>query len=204
MSAINSPKIKILAFEDDEFLARMYQRKFQLEGFETSCVGAPPDDVIGFVLHEQPDIIISTIIMPRMDGFGLIQRLKTDERTRNIPVIFLTNLGQDEQMKKGIAMGAVGYWIKAQFTPGEIVAKTRKIINDKDIAPQPRPETASKPWPGAWYLDSPEWTHVNESFSVAQTRRQNKDVARPLIRFYAIVFIIVVALLVTLAISTLF
>ncbi len=66
-----------------------------------------------------------------MDGFEIMKLLKQDPDTKNIPVIFLTNLGQEEDIKKGMALGAEDYMIKAYFTPDEIVKRIEEILSKK-------------------------------------------------------------------------
>jgi len=67
--------------------------------------------------------------MPKMDGLELLELLKKDDRTKNIPIILLTNLGQDKDVKKGLEMGADMYLIKAHYTPSQVVEKVEEILN---------------------------------------------------------------------------
>jgi len=122
-------KIKILLVEDDTFLLEMYATKFELEGFEvlTAEDGKKGLDMAG---KEKPDIILLDILMPKMDGFTVLDELKKDKETEKIPVILLTNLGQKDDVKKGFEKGAVGYLIKAHFMPSEVVDKIKKILKE--------------------------------------------------------------------------
>jgi DNA-binding response OmpR family regulator len=122
-------KIKILLIEDDSFLVEMYTTKFELEGFE---VISAEDGKKGLemVKKEKPDIILLDILMPKMDGFAVLDALKKDEELADIPVILLTNLGQKDDVKKGFEKGAVGYLIKAHFMPSEVVDKIKKILKE--------------------------------------------------------------------------
>lgn len=120
--------VKILLVEDDSFLASVYATKFELEGF---TVLHAPDGEAGLKMAEKsrPDIILLDILMPKMDGFETLHRLKMDQELVNIPVIMLTNLGQKEDVERCLKEGAVDYLIKAHFVPGEAVKKVRKILN---------------------------------------------------------------------------
>ncbi len=120
---------KILLIEDDTFLVEMYTTKFELEGFG---VISAEDGVKGLemVKKEEPDIILLDILMPKMDGFAVLDALKKDKATADIPVVLLTNLGQKEDVKKGFEKGAVGYLIKAHFMPSEVVEKIKKILKE--------------------------------------------------------------------------
>jgi len=122
-------KTKILLIEDDNFLVEMYTTKFELEGFE---VASAEDGQKGLemVKREKPDIILLDILMPKMDGFAVLDALKKDNATSGIPVILLTNLGQKDDVKKGFEKGAVGYLIKAHFMPSEVVDKIKKILKE--------------------------------------------------------------------------
>lgn len=122
-------KTKILLVEDDTFLVEMYKTKFELEGFE---IISAEDGKKGLELagKESPDIILLDILMPKMDGFAVLDALKKDKALANIPVVLLTNLGQKDDVKKGFEKGAVGYLIKAHFMPSEVVDKIKKILKE--------------------------------------------------------------------------
>jgi CheY-like chemotaxis protein len=67
--------------------------------------------------------------MPKMDGFSVLKTLKEDAVTKNIPVMLLTNLGQDEDVQRGKQLGAVGYLVKANITPSEVVASVKRELD---------------------------------------------------------------------------
>ena len=111
---------KILLIDDDRFLLDMYELKLKDAGFTVAkrqnCAG----DFIGDIINTAPDLISLDIVMPPPDGFNACAMLKADPRTRDIPVFFLDNLGQQEDIDKGLSLGAVGYVIKAEATPSEV------------------------------------------------------------------------------------
>ena len=119
-------KIKILLVEDDSFLSGMYDTKLKLEGFD---VVLAEDGVKGLELavSQNPDIILLDIILPKMDGFTALKHLKDNTETKKIPVILMTNLGQKEDVERGIALGAQDYLVKAHFMPSEVVEKSGNI-----------------------------------------------------------------------------
>ncbi|OGY94172.1 MAG: hypothetical protein A2406_01690 [Candidatus Komeilibacteria bacterium RIFOXYC1_FULL_37_11] len=123
-------KIKILLIEDEEMLANMYEVKFKNEGFdlEKALDGA---EGLAKAKANVPDFILLDIIMPKMDGFSVLKALKDDPATKNVPVILLTNLGQEEDVEKGKELGAVGYLVKANITPSEVVAEVKKKLGKK-------------------------------------------------------------------------
>lgn len=120
-------KAKILIIEDDEMLANLYAEKFKNEGYEVFSSNNGLDG-INLADAEIPTIILLDIIMPKMDGFMALKKLRKNEKTKNIPVILLTNLGQEEDVKRGKALGADDYFIKANHTPSEIVAKVKSLV----------------------------------------------------------------------------
>ncbi|TAK05570.1 response regulator [Patescibacteria group bacterium] len=120
-------KFRVLIVEDDAFLAGIYTTKFSLEGFDVLSAG---DGLAGLKVarKELPDIILLDVLMPKMDGFEVLDELKKDAATKHIPVVILTNLGQKEDVQRGLKGGAVDYLIKAHFVPADTVAKVRKIL----------------------------------------------------------------------------
>ncbi len=118
---------KILLVEDDPFLLDMYSTKFKEVGFN---IVVAQDGEMGLVKakEELPDLILLDIVLPKKDGFEVLKQLKSDNQTAKIPVILLTNLGLDSDIKRGLELGAQSYIIKAHFTPTEVVAKVKEIL----------------------------------------------------------------------------
>ena len=114
--------------EDEEMLANMYQVKFENEGFDL-IKALDGEQGLTLAKQEKPVFILLDVIMPKMDGFTVLKKLKTDPETKDIPVLLLTNLGQDEDVKKGKELGSVGYLVKANITPSEVVAKVKSLMN---------------------------------------------------------------------------
>lgn len=123
-------KQQVLIVEDDVTISGMYQKKFELEGFAVATA-ADGEAGVAAAKATPPAVILLDIIMPKMDGFATLQALKEDAATKAIPVILLTNLGQNEDVAKGTKLGAAGYLIKAQLTPAEVVAKVRELLGKK-------------------------------------------------------------------------
>jgi len=123
-------KKKILVVEDDTMISSMYKMKFEADGFE---VFIADNGVIGLEIakKEKPDIIMLDVILPQLDGFSVLEQVKKDETTKKIPVIMLTNLGTEEDKKKGETMGAMGYLVKASLTPGQVSGKIKQALKLK-------------------------------------------------------------------------
>lgn len=120
-------KTKVVIVEDEKMLADMYATKFTMEGFDAQKAN---DGQAGFdlVKEAKPNIVLLDIIMPKIDGFGVLKMLKDDAELKDIPVVLLTNLGQDEDIKKGKQLGAADYFVKANHTPAEVVQKVKQVL----------------------------------------------------------------------------
>lgn len=118
---------KILLVEDEQTLSEMYKTKFEHEGFSV-VTAADGSVVLDLVKKEKPNIVLLDIILPKKDGFTVLTELKKNSATKNIKVIMLTNLGQDEDIKKGKDLGAVGYIVKADLTPAQVLEKIRQVL----------------------------------------------------------------------------
>ena len=115
---------KILIVEDDKFLRELIVRKVINEGFDVSeAIGG--EEGIKKIKEEKPDMVLLDLILPGIDGFEVLSRMKQDSSLSSIPVIILSNLGQKEDIDKGMKLGATDYLIKAHFTPGEIIEKIK-------------------------------------------------------------------------------
>lgn len=123
-------KTKILLVEDDAFLAGMYVTKLNLEDFEVR-LASDGEKGLKLAQEETPDIVLLDIVLPKMSGFDVLKDLKADKKTKNVPVILLTNLGQRDDVKKGLDLGAVDYLIKAHFMPSEVVDKIKGLVSKK-------------------------------------------------------------------------
>ncbi len=120
-------KAHILLVEDDVFLSNIYQKKFEMEGFKISTADNG-EKGLADAKRKKPDIILLDVLLPKLDGFAVLEKLKEDPVTKEIPVILLTNLGQKDDVEKGLESGAADYLIKAHFKPSEVVDKVKKIL----------------------------------------------------------------------------
>ena len=126
MSNVNK---KILLVEDDSFLLNLYADKFRSEHYEV-VVAENGEKAIKLANEHQPDIVLLDVLLPKKNGFSVLEELKSNIKTKKIPVILLTNLSQQEDIKKGIKLGAIDFLIKAHFMPDEVVNKIKKIIGN--------------------------------------------------------------------------
>jgi DNA-binding response OmpR family regulator len=120
-------KKTILLVEDDNILAEMYTLKFQEDGLDY-LTAADGEAGLALAKEKLPDIILLDIMMPKMDGFMVLIELRNDATTKAIPVIMLSNLGQNSDIEKGKKLGANDYIVKASMTPAEVVEKIKPYI----------------------------------------------------------------------------
>ncbi len=117
----------ILIIEDDKFLRELIAQKLRKEGYEVS-EAVNGEEGIKKVQEEKPDLVLLDLILPGIDGFEVLSKFRDDPGLAQIPVIILSNLGQKEDIERGIKLGAVDYLIKAHFTPKEIVDKIKNAL----------------------------------------------------------------------------
>lgn len=125
---MTSKKIKILLVEDDPFLLNMYATKFEIENFQV-VVAEDGDKGYKSAVKESPDIILLDVMLPKMNGLEVLEKIKGNEAIKNIPVILLTNLSQKDEIDRAMNLGAIDYLIKAHFMPSEVVNKIKKVLN---------------------------------------------------------------------------
>jgi len=118
---------KILIVEDDKFLRELIGQKLLKEGYDI-VEAVDGEKGIKTIKDEKPDLVLLDLILPGMDGFEVLTKIKEDEGIAQTPVIILSNLGQKDDIEKGLKIGAVDYLIKAHFTPGEIIDKIKVVL----------------------------------------------------------------------------
>lgn len=124
---MSDSKAKILIVEDDPLMSRLYSKVFQIEGYD---VLTAPDGEEGLSeIHKDiPTLILLDVMMPKMNGLELLEKLKSDPATRKIPVIMLTNLAGTADAEKAISLGAVKYIVKSEYDPKQIVEMVKEIL----------------------------------------------------------------------------
>lgn len=123
-------KKQILIVEDDLMLVEMYKEKLKLEGFKVSTVTDGKRALMR--IKEQPDLILLDILMPGLNGFEVLKKIKSNDLTNQIPVIVLTNIGSesiDNDKKLAFSLGATDYMVKALNTPNDVVDRINQILS---------------------------------------------------------------------------
>ena len=122
---------KILIVEDDKFLRELMVRKLNTEqGFEVSSA-VDGESGLKTMKEQKPDLVLLDLILPGIGGFDVLSQMNDDVALSHIPVIILSNLGQQDDVDKGLKLGAVDYMVKAHFTPNEIIEKVRQVLSKK-------------------------------------------------------------------------
>lgn len=119
-------KKKILIVEDDQFLHKILAMKVKAEGFE--AISAYDGEGALKKVKEIPDLILLDLILPQMSGFEFLGEIKMDSQLKNIPVIVLSNLGQDEDIERAKSLGAQDYLIKANFSIDDVIKKAKEWL----------------------------------------------------------------------------
>jgi len=118
--------IKLVIVEDEEILQSVLKEKFELAGFEV-FIAADGEAAIPLIQEVNPKIVILDLLLPKKDGFTILTELKTNSSLKNIPVVVLSNLGQDEEIKRALTLGALDYFVKTQHPIKEVVEKIKAL-----------------------------------------------------------------------------
>lgn len=118
--------MKILIAEDDKFLANAYRLKFAKLGWDATIV-SDGQEVINYLLTQNPDIVLLDLIMPNMDGFEVLENIKKIGKLGTFPIVVASNLGQKEDIELALALGAVNFCIKSDISIDALVDKIIKI-----------------------------------------------------------------------------
>lgn len=117
----------ILLVEDDQFLAKILGKTLESNGYNVTYAITGKEG-LAKAGHADPQLIVLDIILPDIDGFELLGKFKANPRVKNVPVIIVSNLGQEEDVQRGMALGASDYIIKSDLSLNDIVAKVKKYV----------------------------------------------------------------------------
>jgi len=120
-------KGKILIIEDDRFLIKLYSDKLSREGFKVRAA-ISGEEALHKISAEKPELILLDLVLPQKSGFEILSELKLSSRTKDIPVIILTNLGQETDIKKGLGLGAAAYLVKTEFSINKLPALVKEHL----------------------------------------------------------------------------
>lgn len=120
--------LTIILIEDDSFISGMYQTKLTGLGYQVELYEDGEEAFARLSRDPLPDLVLLDIVLPKKDGFEILEELRAAPRTKTLPVILLTNLGQKPDVERGVKLGADDYIIKAHYTPSEVVEKIKQVL----------------------------------------------------------------------------
>jgi DNA-binding response OmpR family regulator len=122
--------MKILIIEDEEALLKVLQEKFINADFDV-VVAKDGEEGVAVANKEKPDLVLLDLVLPKRDGFEVLEDLKSSDDLKNTPVIVLSNLGEDENLKKALKMGAEDYLVKTQHPINEVIERVKNRLLSK-------------------------------------------------------------------------
>ena len=125
---MNEHKKSVVFIEDDEHLFKVYETKFSKEGIKTSFV-VTGEGAISHIVAEKPDLIVLDIMIPKKDGFAVLEEVKANPELASIPVLVLSNLGQPSDKKRALELGANEYMVKIEHTMQEVLDRAKQYLN---------------------------------------------------------------------------
>ena len=118
---------KILVVEDETFLVKIYAVKLKKEGFDVT-IATDGEEAVRLAADVRPDLILLDLILPKMNGFEALEKMRANPANKATPVIVLSNLGQEEDIKRAQALGADDYLVKANFSIQDVIAKMKEVL----------------------------------------------------------------------------
>jgi DNA-binding response OmpR family regulator len=118
---------KILLVEDEPLLGNLLKQRLEKEGFEI-VLAHDGEEALALLRESKPDLILLDIILPKISGFELLETLQADPQFERAPVIVISNLGQESDVARGTALGAVQYFVKAKVSIEELVEHVKTFL----------------------------------------------------------------------------
>ncbi len=118
---------QILLVEDDPFLIDIYATKFKEMGFDID-IARDGSQALRKILEKKIELVLLDIVLPQVDGWEILERIKQEDSLKDLKVVILSNLGQKSEVDRAFALGATKYLIKAHYTPSEVVEEIKKIL----------------------------------------------------------------------------
>jgi len=120
----------ILLVEDDPFLVDIYSTKLKEAGFSVQ-VAIDGKEALKKIKGKgnMPDLLLLDIVLPNFNGWEILRRIERDNELKALKVVILSNLGEKQEIEKGLKLGAARYLVKAHYTPSEVVEEVKKILN---------------------------------------------------------------------------
>ena len=130
---------RLIIIEDEEPIRELYKRQLTLAGMQTDGF-ANGKEGLEAISKTQYNLLLLDIMLTDMNGLEILKQIKANPQTKDLPVLLLTNLGQDAVIKEGFQLGAEGYMIKAAYTPDQIVQEVKNILQRTQQTPATPPQ----------------------------------------------------------------
>ena len=125
MATDTGKTVEVLIVEDDVFLRKILATKFGKEGFEVR-LAADGAEALELMRQKKPSLVLLDLILPKVSGFEVLTEMRTDDTLKDLPVMVLSNLGQEEDQERASELGAIGFMTKADFSINEVVMKVKE------------------------------------------------------------------------------
>lgn len=118
---------KILIIEDDPLIIKIYTTRLTSDGYQVLSA-ENGEDGLKIAEQEIPDLVVLDIMMPRVDGFGVLERLRAHPKMQHTPILVYSNLAQEEEVARAMRLGATEFIVKANLSPTEMVKKIKQYL----------------------------------------------------------------------------
>lgn len=129
---VENQKNKVLLIEDEEALIEVLNKKLTAEGYVVT-IARDGQEGLEKMRTSRPDLILLDIVMPRMDGFEVLENMRKEEAIADLPVIIISNSGQPVELSRAKELGAEDWLIKTEFDPQEVLDKVNKFLNKPSV-----------------------------------------------------------------------
>lgn len=121
--------VKVLLIEDDQLIQRMYQKIFTFEKFDVEIAGDGEEGLEKIrSMNPKPTIVLLDVMMPKMNGMQVLEKLKADPELKGIPVVMLSNLAGENDVETALSKGAVKYIIKSEYDPKQVSEMVKEVV----------------------------------------------------------------------------
>ncbi len=117
----------VLLVEDDKFLSSLLKNRLEKEGLSVVHAG-DGEEALVFLRENKPDLALLDIILPKKNGFEVLEEIQSDPIVRGIPVMIISNLGQNSDVVRGKELGAIEYYVKAETSIDDLVMKVKDYV----------------------------------------------------------------------------
>jgi DNA-binding response OmpR family regulator len=127
-------KFKILIIEDDPMIQKVYHDKLALEGYDVD-LASDGEEGMNKALNSKPDLVLLDLVLPKINGFSVLSELRKNPKTQRTPIIILSNRGREDEIEKGLKLGADDYIVKVFATPTHVVERIQKYLSRRTARP---------------------------------------------------------------------